>query len=160
MKLSQNNPKSQMQTPLTLANEAKCWLCRNKSNDEAKKLHTFMIQNISTIGVDAMTDMIHSHLGEIAGPDTTGAGRGDVREHINGSHILTPSLQIAHILRSLIALKDTLHSMLLTEGEDGCKCVDTKNVTAYLRVVSEIMQVYSTGEVSKMLFSTEDKHSL
>ena len=142
----------------SIHNTSKCWLCRNNGHDMAKKLHAFMVQNISTIGVDAMTDMIHSHLEDVA-PGADGAGRGDVREHINGSHILTPSLQIAHILRSLISLKDTLHGMLITENEDGISTVDAKNVAAYLKVVSEIVQVYRTGEISKMLFSGEDKHA-
>jgi hypothetical protein len=127
-----------------------------------KRLHSFMVQNISTIGIEAMTDMIHDqiHKANTDGHTPEGASRAEVREHIGGGHILNPSLQIAHILRSLISLKDTLHRMVLQNDEEtGTQTIDAKNMAVYLKVISEIVQVYRTGEMSKMLFSAEDKRS-
>jgi hypothetical protein len=115
-----------------------------------------MLQNISNIGVDAMTDMIHTHLQEAA-PDAAGTSKQDIKEHIQKGHLLSPSLQISHILRSLLELRDTLHSMLIHEDENGVKTVDARNMSVYLKVIAEIMQVYRTGEMSKMLFSSEEK---
>jgi len=35
--------------------------------------------------------------------------------------------------------------------------VEAKNVSVYLKVVSEVMQMYRTGEVSRLLFAQETK---
>jgi hypothetical protein len=135
---------------------SRCWLCRNSTHAESQKMHSFMLQNISNIGVDAMTDMIHQHLQEIA-PDAQGICKEDIKEHIQKGHLLSPSLQISHILRSLLDLRDTLHSMLISEDENGVKTVDARNMSVYLKVIAEIMQVYRTGDMSKMLFASEEK---
>ena len=115
-----------------------------------------MLQNISSIGVDAMTDMMHTHLQEIA-PDHEGTSKAEIRDHIQKGHLLSPSLQISHILRSLLDLRDTLHGMLISEDENGTKTVDARNMSVYLKVIAEIMQVYRMGDMSKMLFASEDK---
>lgn len=135
---------------------SKCWLCLNSTDTNSQKLHSFMLQNISNIGVDAMTDMMHEHLQNIA-PDTEGTSKADIREHIQKGHLLSPSLQISHILRSLLDLRDTLHSMLINEDENGVRTVDARNMSVYLKVIAEIMQVYRTGDMSKMLFASEEK---
>ena len=136
-----------------------CWLCRNNNTDLAKEIHTFLLQDISTIGVDALTDMIHTRLRQQLPPDQAGTDVVHIRAHIQGAHMLCPSLQIAHILRSLVELKDTLHKMLLTEDEDGVKVVDAKNMAVYVKVISEIMQVYRTGDITKLLFACDEKHT-
>lgn len=135
---------------------SKCWLCLNSTDANSQRLHSFMLQNISNIGVDAMTDMMHNHLQKIA-PDAEGTSKIEIREHIQKGHLLSPSLQISHILRSLLDLRDTLHSMLIHENEDGVKTVDARNMSVYLKVIAEIMQVYRTGDMSKMLFASEEK---
>ena len=135
---------------------SKCWLCLNSTDPNSQKLHTFMLQNISNIGVDAMTDMIHTHLQKVA-PDAEGTCKHDIKEHIQKGHLLSPYLQISHILRSLLDIRDTLHSMLITEDENGAKTVDARNMSVYLKVIAEIMQVYRMGDMSKMLFASDDK---
>jgi len=135
---------------------SQCWLCLNLTHPASRKLHTFMLQNISCIGVDAMTDMMHKHLLEVA-PGEAGTSKVDIKEHIQKGHLLSPSLQVSHILRSLLDLRDTLHSMLITEDENGVKTVDARNMSVYLKVIAEIMQVYRTGDMSKMLFASEEK---
>lgn len=103
-----------------------------------------------------MTDMIHTHLQGLD-PDAEGISRQDIKDHIQKGHLLSPSLQISHILRSLLELRDTLHSMLINEDENGVKTVDARNMSVYLKVIAEIMQVYRTGDMTKMLFSSEEK---
>jgi hypothetical protein len=115
-----------------------------------------MLQNISSMGVEAMAEMMHTHLQEIA-PDAAGTSKNEIKEHIQKGHLLSPSLQISHILRSLLDLRDTLHAMLITEDENGTKTVDARNMSVYLKVIAEIMQVYRTGDMSKMLFASEEK---
>ena len=135
---------------------SKCWLCLNSTDPTSQRLHSFMLQNISNIGVDAMTDMMHLHLQKIA-PDAQGTTKPEIKEHIQKGHLLSPSLQISHILRSLLDLRDTLHTMLINEDENGVKTVDARNMSVYLKVIAEIMQVYRTGDISKMLFASEEK---
>ena len=127
-----------------------CWLCINSKHEEAQKMHTFMLQNISSIGAEAMADMISKHLLTIE-PAAQGASSEHVKKHIQGGHILSPSLQIAHTLRSLLDLRDSLHEMLIVVDENGSKTVDSRNISSYLKVVSEITQVYRTGEIAKIL---------
>ena len=136
----------------------KCWLCLNSSNEQAQKLHQFMIANITTIDVDAMTEMIYSHLCELA-PNAEGAEKSDIKGHIQGGHLLCPSLQIAHILRSLLDLRDTIQDSIVID-DHGTKTVDCRNMNVYLKVIAEIMQVYRSGEMSKMLFASEEKPNL
>lgn len=133
-----------------------CWLCLNNTHPTSQKLHSFMLQNISSIGVDAMAEMMHSHLQDIA-PESAGTSEQDIKEHIQKGHLLLPSLQISHILRSLLSLRDTLHGMLITEDENGVKTVDARHMSVYLKVIAEIMQVYRTGDISKLLFASEEK---
>ena len=128
----------------------------NCTNATSQKLHSFMLQNISSMGVEAMAEMMHTHLQEIA-PDAAGTSKNEIKEHIQKGHLLSPSLQISHILRSLLDLRDTLHAMLITEDENGTKTVDARNMSVYLKVIAEIMQVYRTGDMSKMLFASEEK---
>lgn len=134
----------------------KCWLCLNNGEECAQKLHTFMLQNIASVDVDSMADMMHAHLHE-ATHGAEGTSKEAIRLHIQGSHLLCPSLQMAHNLRSLLELRDTLKGMLISVDEDGAKTVDSRNMTMYLKVISEIAQMYRTGEVSKMLFFVDEK---
>jgi hypothetical protein len=135
---------------------SQCWLCLNHGDENAQKLHTFVLQNIASIGVDSMVEMLHQHLHEATG-GAEGTSKEEIRKHIQGSHLLCPSLQMAHNLRSLLELRDTLKNMLITVDENGVELADVRNMAMYLRVISEIAQMYRTGEVAKMLFFVDEK---
>ena len=151
-----------------------CWLCHNSNHETAIRMHQFMLSRVSTVGAEAMAEMVSKELqameashdspdGASHGDGTNGDGpkpgtsKSDVLRHIQGGHLLNPSLQISHILRCLLEVRDTLHRMLFTEGEDGVRTVDARNMAVYLKVTSEIMQVYKTGDITKMLYYGEDK---
>ena len=116
-------------------------------------MHTFVLENVSTISADCMAGMIVEHLTSL-GPDQPGLSKSDIRRHIQGGHMLNPSLQMAHTLRTLFELRDTIHGMIIVEA-DGVKSVDVRNMTMYLKIISEIMQVYKTGDVSRLMFSDD-----
>jgi hypothetical protein len=62
------------------------------------------------------------------------------------------------MLRSLLKLTDRLEGVTSSVNEEtGELVVDAKNVSIYLKVVGEVMQMYRTGEVSKLLFA-QDKN--
>ena len=61
-------------------------------------------------------------------------------------------------MRSLLKLTDRLEDLTTEyDQETGQQVVDRKNVQVYLKVVCEVMQMYKTGEVSKLLFAQEAK---
>lgn len=137
--------------------ERACWLCLNCKHEVGQAMHTFILQNISKISMGAITDMVVGQIQRIEPEGHRDTIRQQVKEHIEGKHMLCPSLQIAHILRNLLDLKETLHGMIISEDENGIQTVDAKYMAMYLKVISEIMQIYKTGEVSKLLFATEQK---
>ena len=136
-----------------------CWLCINCKHDQGQAMHTFILQNISKISTKSITDMVVNQVLQLEPEANRETVRLQVKEHVEGRHILSPSLQVAHILRNLLDLKETLQGMIISEDEEGNKTVDAKHMAIYLKVISEIMQVYKTGEVSKLLFATEEKTS-
>ena len=131
-----------------------CWLCHNSNHELAQRMHQFMLSNVSTVSAEAMAEMVSKELLEL---ETCGTSKHEVLKHIQGGHLLNPALQISHILRCLLDLRDTLHKMLIVEDENGIKTVDARNMAVYLKVTSEIMQVYKTGDISKLLYYNEEK---
>lgn len=71
-------------------------------------------------------------------------------------HNLDPSVKVAHILRSLSDLAETLREVVVTRGEDGMPLIDVRTVTVYLKVISETIQVYKSADPSKMLFAPSE----
>ena len=104
-------------------------------------MHEFMLSNVSTVSADAMAEMVSKELQNMDG-EANGVSKQEVLRHIQGGHLLDAGLQISHILRCLLDLRDTLQKMLIVENEDGTKTVDARNMASYLKVTSEIMQVY------------------
>lgn len=133
-----------------------CWLCHNSNHDTAKKMHRFILQNISTVSSDSIAEMVSGELINVD-PDATGICKAEVLRHIQGGHLLDPSLQVSQILRCLLDLRDTLQKMVISEDENGIKTVDTRNMAAYLNVISKIMQVYGTGDISKLMYYNHEK---
>ena len=118
-----------------------CWLCHNSNHEVAHRMHEFMLSNVSTVSADAMAEMVSKELQNMDG-EANGVSKQEVLRHIQGGHLLDAGLQISHILRCLLDLRDTLQKMLIVENEDGTKTVDARNMASYLKVTSEIMQVY------------------
>ena len=68
-------------------------------------------------------------------------------------HVLLPHVRMASIIRSLIALAETLRCTLHQIDEDtGEVMVDIKNTELYLKVIAQIHAVYRT-EGSRMMYS-------
>jgi hypothetical protein len=103
-----------------------------------------------------MAERVHESLVERC-PMADGIGLDEVREHIL-VHTLCPSVRVACIMRSMLKLVDKLEGVTHTvDPETGLTVVDTKNVTVYLKVVSELLQMYRTGEVNRLMFAPETK---
>jgi hypothetical protein len=130
----------------------RCWLCEYSDDPVARSLTQFMAEQAVTMGPELMADRVHEALIESC-PMAEGIGLDEVREHI-GSHMLHPGVRVACIMRSLLKLSDKLEGITTSyDPETGQTVVEGKNVAVYLKVVSEVMQMYRTGEVSRLLFA-------
>jgi hypothetical protein len=133
-----------------------CWLCRNCTTDEVKSFHAFMVEKAHCVDAHEMAAHMRDHLeaqkaeSELQDEDLPTAE--DIQLHIK-RHVLHPSVRVAQILRNLLDLADTLQELVSGRGEDGLPLVDVRTVTVYLKVISEIMQIYKTADLSKMLFA-------
>lgn len=133
-----------------------CWLCRNCASDDAKSFHAFMIERAHCVDADEMAAHLRKHLEgrkeaeELEDDDLPSVE--DIQTHIK-RHVLHPAVRVAQILRDLLALADTLQELVSGRGEDGLPLVDVRTVTVYLKVISEIMQIYKTADLTKMLFA-------
>ena len=130
---------------------SRCWLCEYNKDPEAIRMSRFLIENASNMGIEQMAKSVHERLAEVD-PHGNGHSIEDVKEHIK-LHIVTPTIKISCMLRALIALMDKLEDSLMDVRDDGTPVVDSKNVAVYLKVVSEIMQIYRSGDLGKMTFA-------
>ena len=133
-----------------------CWLCEFSDDPMARTLTKFIADQAVIMGPELMAERVHETLVESC-PMAEGIGFEEVREHIM-VHTLCPAVRVACIMRSLLKLTDKLEGITTKyDPETGQTEVDGKTVAVYLKVVSEVMQMYRTGEVSKLLFSQDGK---
>ena len=129
-----------------------CWLCEFNREEEAVRLLRFLSDNAALMSTDQLAQAVHQRLEEID-PNGNGHSLAEVKEHIL-THTLIPSIKISGVLRSLLLLLDRLDStLMMTSDEDGTTVIDAKNVAVYLKVVNEIMQIYKTGDTTKLMFA-------
>jgi hypothetical protein len=134
----------------------RCWLCEYSDDPVARGLTKFISEQAVTMGPELMAERVHEALIEKC-PMADGIGLDEVREHIM-VHTLCPNVRVACIMRSLLRLTDKLEGITTSvDQETGQTVVEARNVTVYLKVISEVMQMYRTGEVGKLLFSQEGK---
>ena len=110
-----------------------------------------MEENMSSMSKEHMAQYVSEKLQSLT-DQAEGTDFVSVQDHIN-THTLNPTFRVSGVLRSLLGVMDKLESTLMTTNEDDVVVVDAKNVAVYLKVVSEVMQVYKTGECGKLMFS-------
>jgi hypothetical protein len=134
---------------------SRCWMCENCTADDMQHLHTYMIDQAHNVDAREMAAHMHEHLSSSLASSVLGDNpptEEDILNHIK-KHILHPSIRVAQILRNLLNLADTLQELVVSRSDDGLPLIDVQTVTVYLKVVSEIMQIYKTADISKMLFA-------
>lgn len=133
----------------------RCWLCEYSDDPVAKSMRKYVSEQAGTMGPELMAERVHEALVENC-PMSEGIGLDEVREHIM-VHTLCPNVRVACILRSLLRLVDKLESVSTSVDQaTGQTVVEAKNVNVYLKVVSEVMQMYRTGEVNKLRFGQDN----
>jgi hypothetical protein len=115
-----------------------------------------MTEQAVNMGPELMAERVHETLVDKC-PMSDGIGLQEVREHIM-VHTLYPSVRVACIMRSLLKLVDKLEAITtFVDPETGQTVVEGRNMTMYLKVISEVMQMYRTGEVSRLMFAQESR---
>lgn len=132
-----------------------CWLCEYSDDPIARSVTQYMVQQAVIMGPELMAERVHELLVEQC-PMADGIGLDEVREHIT-SHMLQPGVRVACLMRSMLKLVAKLeHTTMTHDAETNETVVDAKALSAYLKAVSEVMSMYKTGEVGKLLFSSTD----
>lgn len=130
-----------------------CWLCEFSDDPIARSLSQFMGDQAVTMGPELMAERVHEMLVESC-PMAEGIGLDEVREHIT-SHTLHPGVRVACIMRTLLNLASKLEGIILTcDPETGETVVDGKSLSDYRKIISEIMAMYRTGEVNRLMFAS------
>lgn len=132
----------------------RCWLCEYSDDPVALALTRYMCEQSVTMGPELLAERVHESLVESC-PMADGIGLDAVQAHIN-SHMLHPGVRVASFMRSLMKLATKLESTTVAVDPDTNQTVvDGKSLAAYVRVISEIMSMYSKGKVENFLFSPQ-----
>lgn len=129
-------------------------MCENCTTEDMQNLHTYMIDQAHSVDAREMAAHMHQHLAsQVASSvfEEEPPTQEEILNHIQ-KHVLHPTVRVAQILRNLLNLADTLQELVVSRSDDGLPLIDVRTVTVYLKVVSEIMQIYKTADMSKMLF--------
>lgn len=131
-----------------------CWLCEYSDDPVARALTQFMCEQSVTMGPELLAERVHESLVESC-PMAEGISLDEVQTHIN-THMLQPGVRVACFMRSLIKLATKLETTTVgVDPDTNQTVVDGKALSAYVRVVSEIMSMYSKGKVDGFLFSQQ-----
>jgi hypothetical protein len=133
----------------------RCWMCENCSSEDVQHFHQFITRQAHVMEAQEMAQHMHEHLATSQPGEQALPGPEDILAHIH-KHMLHPHVRVAQILRNLLDLAEMLQELTVSRAEDGTPLIDVRTVTVYLKVVAEIMQVYKTSDLSKMLFAETD----
>jgi len=134
----------------------RCWLCEYSDDPVARQVSKYISDQAVMMGPELMAERVHESLAEQC-PMAEGIGLDEIKEHIM-IHTLTPGVRIACIMRSLLKLTNSLEGVLSSnDPETGLTTVDPKSIAIYLKVISEVMQMYKTGEVNRLMFAQDTK---
>jgi hypothetical protein len=130
-------------------------MCENCSSEDVQHFHQFITRQAHVMEAQEMAQHMHEHLATSQPGEQALPGPEDILAHIH-KHMLHPHVRVAQILRNLLDLAEMLQELTVSRAEDGTPLIDVRTVTVYLKVVAEIMQVYKTSDLSKMLFAETD----
>lgn len=128
-----------------------CWLCQFNHTSDAKTLSSYITDNVGCASTASVALQVATDLQERF-PDAQGTSVEACLKHIE-CHTLHPTCRISTMLRSLLRLSDELQQNLRKFDEEGNSTMDPKLVETYLKVQSQIMQIYRTNETNKLLFA-------
>ena len=129
--------------------ESVCWLCDHYNHRDAVIVNKFIVESMPKMQLDIIIRQVYQYIARKF--PNAGLCENRVREHIN-QHLLIPQVKVAELLRDLTSVSGELRIRAMTNDDTGNVVVDRHNMDLYLKVVSQIMQIYKTGDNSRMLF--------
>jgi hypothetical protein len=145
-------------------------MCDHIASDEVRDFHTFAVREAHVVDTLSMARYMHQQLhlsaveadedesediAVVVAADPALPTVEEINTHLR-LHVLHPRLRTAHVLRSLVDLSENLREVVVSRAEDDSPLIDVRTAAVYLKVVSELMQVYRTADPSKMLFNTTE----
>ena len=136
----------------------RCWICENCGSEDVQHFHRFMIEKAHIVDATEMAEHMREHLlastpeGGGENPERVIPTARDILTHVS-KHVLHPCVRVASILRNLLDLADLLRELIMSRADDGTPLIDVRTVTVYLKVITEIMQIYRNADMTKMLFN-------
>ena len=140
---------------------ARCWMCENCTTEDVRNFHRFMVEKAHIVDTAEMAAHMREHLEEAAQDSDTELElrllptAHEILTHVS-RHVLHPSVRVASILRNLLELAEMLRELIMSRADDGTPLIDVRTVTVYLKVIAEIMQIYRSADMSRMLFNDLD----
>lgn len=126
-----------------------CFLCRFNHTPNARTLHTYMVENVGVSAPEHIATEMATTLQRLhPEADAESISKSMCLQHLK-HHTLTPSIRLAMMLRSLLHLSDQMAVKLDRLEED----VEVKHVETYLKLQSQILTVYKTSDVNKLMFA-------
>jgi hypothetical protein len=126
-----------------------CWLCDHYNHRDAVIVNKFIVESMPKMQFDIIVRQVYQYIARKF--PNAGLCENGVREHIH-QHLLIPQVKVAELLRDLISVSGELRVRVMTNDDTGNMVVDRHNMDLYLKVVSQIMQIYKAGDNSRMLF--------
>jgi hypothetical protein len=140
-------------------NHHQCFLCRFNTHKDAIEMHQFIQEHIGSMSIDTLSHEVHLELTNRKEPVMNDMGYDDIRleiirEHI-AAHTLNPVIRVGVMLREMFELKDRMKGELhKTDGNGQQLGMDPKMIESYLKVQSQILNVYRS-EPARMQFNPQ-----
>ena len=130
-----------------------CWLCMFANSKMAAQVSTFVSTHAGTMDPAIMAQQIKAEVLKEY-PNANGIGRRHVMRHLR-EHVLTPSVRLASVIRSLLTLAETLRGTIQqVDPNTGDLLIDRSNTDLYLKVLHQLSSVYKTDS-GKLIFQQQ-----
>jgi hypothetical protein len=127
-----------------------CWLCMFANSRMAAQVSTFVSTHAGTMDPAIMAQQIKAEVLKEY-PRAKGVGRRHVMRHLR-EHVLTPSVRLASVIRSLLTLAETLRGTIQqVDANTGDLLIDKSSTELYLKVLHQLSSVYKTDS-GKLIF--------
>jgi hypothetical protein len=119
----------------------------------AAQVSTFVSTHAGTMDPAIMAQQIKAEVLKEY-PNANGIGRRHVMRHLR-EHVLTPSVRLASVIRSLLTLAETLRGTIQqVDPNTGDLLIDRSNTDLYLKVLHQLSSVYKTDS-GKLIFQQQ-----
>ena len=130
--------------------QMKCWLCTFSNTQMALDMTEFITQNIHRMDLFYISSQVRNAILQKY-PSAKGARKREITRHIS-RHMIVGNVRMATNIHSLTNLAENLRSsMYQRDPETNELVIDTKISDQYLKVITQITQIYKC-DTKRLLF--------